>query len=62
MSQAALHEAIRAGSVDVDGKKKLPCIKAFEIAAAFDLKAAEIGSACNELSIKICACQFGCFR
>jgi hypothetical protein len=40
---------------------RLACGDAFRIAADLDISVAEIGRVCNELGIKIVACQLGCF-
>lgn len=42
-------------------EKRLPCKKAFAIAAEFDCLPVDVGRLCNELKIKICGCQLGCF-
>jgi hypothetical protein len=43
-------------------RKKLPCIKAFELAKKYEMKIIEIGRICNEQNIRICKCQLGCFE
>ncbi|MEW5785478.1 MAG: hypothetical protein AB1767_10465 [Bacillota bacterium] len=40
---------------------KLPCRKAFALAAETGLEVAAIGKLCNKLKIKIIRCQLGCF-
>ncbi len=40
---------------------RLPCQKAFAIAAKTGLSTAEVGKTCNELEVKIAECQLGCF-
>lgn len=40
---------------------KLPCSRAFAIAAETGSNTAEVGRACNELDVKIVSCQLGCF-
>ncbi len=40
---------------------KLPCSKAFAIAAEVDCPLSEVGKICNETGIKIVGCQLGCF-
>ena len=47
---------------DVDGKKKLPCAQAFQIAKEFETEIIRIGQICNQQNIKICDCQLGCFK
>ena len=41
--------------------KRLPCAEAFSIAHDLDLSVGEVGTACDELEIKIVSCQLGCF-
>lgn len=45
-----------------DGRRKLPCSEAFELAKRFDVKIVEVGRICNRNNIKICKCQLGCFK
>lgn len=40
---------------------KLTCEKAHSLARELKVPLKEIGSICNELKIKITACQLGCF-
>lgn len=47
---------------DADGKKKLPCAQAFQIAKEFETEIIRIGHICNQQNIKICNCQLGCFK
>jgi hypothetical protein len=42
-------------------EKRLPCAEAFKVARDLEVPIAEVGRACNELGIKIIACQLGCF-
>lgn len=42
-------------------EKRLPCKKAFAIAAEFDCLPVDVGRLCDELGVKICGCQLGCF-
>lgn len=44
-----------------DGKKKLTCGEAFELAREFEAQVIEIGRICNRHDIKVCKCQLGCF-
>ena len=46
---------------DEQGRVKLECRAAFEIAAQHDCSIADIGRICQEQKIKICSCQLGCF-
>ncbi len=45
-----------------DGKKKLACAEALELAKELEAKPVEIGRICNQHNIRICKCQLGCFR
>lgn len=49
-------------AVDVDGKKKMPCAKAFQINRENGISLMEIGKICNEEKVKIVQCQLGCFK
>jgi hypothetical protein len=44
-----------------NGRKKLTCAQAFELAREFEAEIPEIGRICNKHNIKICKCQLGCF-
>jgi hypothetical protein len=46
---------------EVNGKKRLACHKAFQLAGRLNISLAEIGRACEEEGIKIASCQLGCF-
>jgi hypothetical protein len=50
-------EAIRTASAG----GRLSCERAHELAKELKVPLGEIGSVCNELKIKITACQLGCF-
>ena len=43
------------------GRKKLTCAEAFELAKEFETEIIEIGRICNQHSIRIWKCQLGCF-
>ncbi len=45
-----------------EGKKRLTCAEAFELAKKCDVEIIEIGRMCNQHNIKICKCQLGCFK
>jgi hypothetical protein len=53
--------AILERAPDIDGRRKLTCAEAFEIARKFRVKLSEIGLICNRYNIRISACQLGCF-
>jgi hypothetical protein len=44
-----------------DGKKRLTCAEAFELAKRYEAEIIEVGRICNQNNIRICKCQLGCF-
>jgi hypothetical protein len=57
MTREKLIESILAASVN----NRLTCEKAHELSRILNISLKEIGESCNELHIKIAACQLGCF-
>ena len=57
-----LAEAVAKRAIDSDGKMKLTCAAAFELAEKFAVEVVEVGRVCNQQDIKICRCQLGCFK
>jgi peroxiredoxin family protein len=57
MTREKMIEAIQKASVN----NRLSCEKAHELAKELNTSLQEIGALCNELKIKIAACQLGCF-
>ena len=57
MSNEQLREAIRQKAVD----GRVACSALLELAARSGVPAAEVGALCNEMKLKISACQLGCF-
>ncbi len=57
MTSEKIVEAIQMASVN----NRLSCEKAHELAKELNISLQEIGALCNELKIKIAACQLGCF-
>lgn len=55
-------EAIKSAARPVQGKLKLNCAAAFEIAARFEVTPATVGRICNQQNIRISNCQLGCFK
>jgi hypothetical protein len=52
-----------AGSkLEPDGRKKLACAEAFELARRFGVEVIEVGRICNQNNVRICKCQLGCFK
>lgn len=57
MTREKIREAIQAASIN----NRLSCEKAHELSKTFGVTLEELGTLCNELKIKITACQLGCF-
>ena len=57
-----LTAAIIAAAREIDGKKKLSCQTAFDLAEKFSVSRETVGQACNDSKIKITDCQLGCFK
>jgi transcriptional regulator NrdR family protein len=57
MTREKIVEAIQSASEN----NRLSCEKAHELARDLNSSLQEIGALCNELKIKITACQLGCF-
>jgi hypothetical protein len=57
MTREKIIEAIQAASEN----NRLSCEKAHELARDVNISLQEVGAICNELKIKIAACQLGCF-
>jgi hypothetical protein len=57
MDQENMIDAVRSAAVD----NRLSCEKAHDLARELNVSLQEIGAVCNELKIKISACQLGCF-
>lgn len=56
-----LIKAVLERAEEIDGKKKLACAEAFELAQEFEVEVIEIGRICNRHNIRIRKCQLGCF-
>jgi hypothetical protein len=52
-----LEEEMRASLAE----GKLPCAEAFRIAKQLKVAPRDVGDKANQLNIKICTCQLGCF-
>jgi len=57
MSGEKIREALQAAS----RQNRLSCEQAHDLAKELNVSLKEIGVQCNELKIKITACQLGCF-
>lgn len=58
MEREKLEEVIREKAKD----GKIPCALCFKIAEDFGISKREMGDILNEMEIKICQCQLGCFE
>jgi len=56
-----LINAVLERAQETDGRKKLACTEAFELAQEFEVEVIEIGRICNQHKIRIRKCQLGCF-
>ena len=56
-TKEALMEAVRKSAHG----GRLTCERAHELGKEHDVPLQEVGAVCNELNIKISACQLGCF-
>ncbi len=57
-----LTNAVLERAQEANGKKKLACAEAFELAQEFGTEIIEIGRICNRQNVRICKCQLGCFK
>jgi hypothetical protein len=57
MTREMIIEVLRKASIN----NRLTCEKAHALAGELNVPLKEIGALCNELKIKIAACQLGCF-
>jgi len=57
-----LINAVLERAQETNGRKKLACAEAFELAKEFEVEVIEIGRICNRHNIRIRKCQLGCFE
>ncbi|MFO7914995.1 MAG: hypothetical protein R6U43_04830 [Candidatus Krumholzibacteriales bacterium] len=62
MNTDKLEKDVIEKSFTEEGKKRLRCRDALEIAAGHQVAPHRIGGICNRKGIKIVACQLGCFK
>jgi len=58
MTDEELREAIQRQATD----GRVSCKAMLELAQQSDTPSRQIGAICNEMDIKVSACQLGCFR
>jgi len=61
MTSANIPRLIETVTKQAGEDKRLACAEAFRIAGDLDVTVTEVGRVCNELGIKVVACQLGCF-
>jgi hypothetical protein len=62
MNSEEYGKIIEESSMERDGRKVLPCAKAFELSEKYGIALKDIGEWCTENGIKISSCQLGCFE
>jgi hypothetical protein len=60
-TMAATKDQIREAVRKASAGGKLSCEQAHDLGRELGVPLQEIGAVCNELKIKIAACQLGCF-
>jgi hypothetical protein len=61
MTQGNIPRLIEVLRVRSGEEKRLACSEAFKISRDLEIPVDAVGKACNELGIKVVACQLGCF-
>ena len=56
-----IRDEITNRSFEGEGKRKIACAAALEIAGEFGVEPSVVGGICNDLGIRISGCQLGCF-
>lgn len=56
-----MKETLRKALVERAPDGKISCMEARQVAEEAGLEYSEVGKACDELKIKVHACQLGCF-
>ena len=62
MDKTEATKTILKYTVEISGKNRLPCAKAFDLAEELGISKKEVGQICNENDIHISVCQLGCFQ
>ncbi len=55
-------EEIKKALLEASENGRIRCPQCLEIARRFQVKGTVVGRLCNELKLKICGCQLGCFK
>ena len=62
MDKNKLEELVADFAFEEKGRRKFACADAFKLAEKYNVKLLDIARVCNQLDIKICRCQLGCFK
>lgn len=62
MDPMVVQKLVMESAVERNGRKTIPCARAFEIHRQHGVALKDIGRICNENGVKICECQLGCFK
>lgn len=61
MNDREILALIKEHTIKANGKEKLACKTAWDLASKHDISLKKIGELCDNNSIKICDCSLGCF-
>ena len=62
MNPEELAKIVKEAAVEIEGKQRLTCGKAFQLVEKYAVTPKEIGECCNINKVKIVKCQLGCFE
>lgn len=62
MDQEESTKLVLASTREIDGVRRISCAEAFRIHHQHGIALKDIGKICNENTVRICACQLGCFQ
>ena len=62
MHDETVEQILRDASFEENGRRKLACVKAFQLASANSIALLDIARICDDEAIQICKCQLGCFK
>ncbi|MDD3877432.1 MAG: hypothetical protein PHT69_12490 [Bacteroidales bacterium] len=61
MDKEKIKEEVFKHSQNIDGKWKIECNAAYDVAFSCNVKISDVAKVINENNIKITKCQLGCF-
>jgi hypothetical protein len=62
MDDQEVRDLVHAAAREEDGRKKLSCAQAHQLAKEHGVPLATIGRMCNEEGVRLTHCQLGCFQ